>query len=122
MCWNGEILINPYDFYSFLIEDLFLPKKQKGVNYLESISNSKKVTRRTNWHKKSVFYSLMARTSTTWDNDRSGEIDEANMYDLSELGSFVKSIALLPYLKSIGIDVLYFLPLSSYSTYRPKGI
>ena len=118
---NGEILINPYDFYSFLIEDLFLPKKQKGVNYLESISNSKKVTRRTNWHKKSVFYSLMARTSTTWDNDRSGEIDEANMYDLSELGSFVKSIALLPYLKSIGIDVLYFLPLSSYSTYRPKG-
>lgn len=50
----------------------------------------------------------MARTFTTWDNDRSGEIDESNLYDLSELGSFVKSIALLPYLKSIGVDVLYF--------------
>ena len=37
----------------------------------------------------------MARTCTTWDNDRSGEIDESNLYDLSELGSFVKSIALL---------------------------
>jgi starch synthase (maltosyl-transferring) len=118
---NGEILINPYDFYSILIEDLFLSKKDNNVNYLESISNSKGLTRRTNWHKKSVFYSLMARTSTTWDNDRSGEIDESNLYDLSELGSFVKSIALLPYLKSIGVDVLYFLPLSSYSTYRSKG-
>ena len=63
----------------------------------------------------------MARTSTTWDNDRNNEIDDSNIYNLSELGSFVKSIALLPYLQSIGVDVLYFLPLSSYSKYRPKG-
>ncbi len=118
---NGETLVNPYDFYAFLIEDLFLKIKDDNVNYLQSISRSKNIKRRTNWHKKSVFYSLMARTSTTWDNDRSGQIDEKNMYNLSELGSFVKSIALLPYLKSIGVDVLYFLPLSSYSTYRPKG-
>ena len=118
---NGEVIVNPYDFYSFLIEDLFLKLKDNNINYLQSISLSKEVKKRTNWHKKSVFYSLMARTSTTWDNDRSGEIDQKNIYNLSELGSFVKSIALLPYLKSIGVDVLYFLPLSSYSTYRPKG-
>ena len=43
-----------------------------------------------------------------------------NIYTLSELGSFVKSIALLPYLKSLGL-MFYILPLSSYSTYRPKG-
>lgn len=118
---NGEVMINPYDFYAFLIEDLFLNKKDENIDYLKSISLSNQSKKSKNWHKNSAFYSLMARTSTTWDNDRSGKIEENNLYDLSELGSFVKSIALLPYLKSIGVDVLYFLPLSSYSTYRSKG-
>lgn len=118
---QGEVIINPYDFYSYLIEDLFLAKKEPNVDYTKSLSQAKGLTKRSKWHKKGVFYSLMARTSTTWDNDRSGEIEHQNLYDLNEMGSFVKSIALLPYLKSIGVNVLYFLPLSSYSSYRPKG-
>lgn len=118
---NHEVIVNPYDFYSFLIEDLFLSQKEKGVEYNQSLSLSKGFNRKTNWHKRSVYYSLMARTSTTWDNDRNNVIDDSNIYNLSEMGSFVKSIALLPYLKSIGVNVLYFLPLSSYSKYRPKG-
>lgn len=118
---NREVIVNPYDFYSFLIEDLFLNKKDKKTNYNQSLSLSRGFSRKTNWHKRGIYYSLMARTSTTWDNDRNNEIDDSNIYNLSELGSFVKSIALLPYLQSIGVDVLYFLPLSSYSKYRPKG-
>lgn len=118
---DGEAIVNPYDFYSYLIEDLFLKEKDSNKNYHQSLSLANGFTRKTNWHQRSVFYSLMARTSTTWDSDRSGSIEESNLYDLNELGSFVKSIALLPYLKSIGVNVLYFLPLSSYSKYRSKG-
>lgn len=118
---SNEALVNPYDFYTYLIEDLFLSKKENNVNYNQSLSNIKGVKRRTNWHKKSVFYSLMARVSTAWDNDRNEKLDDKNLYDLNEMGSFIKSIALLPYLKSIGVNTLYFLPLSKYSTYRSKG-
>ncbi len=116
-----EVIVNPYEFYSDLIKNHILIYKQPNIDYNQSLSQIKQHKNKVNWHKKSIFYSLMARTSTTWDSDRDNKLSENNLYDLNELGSFVKSLSLLPYLKSIGVDTLYFLPLSKYSTYRSKG-
>ena len=116
-----EVIVNPYDFYIDLIKNHILIHKQPNINYNQSLSQIKQHKIKVNWHKKSIFYSLMARTSTAWDSDRDNKLTEENLYNLNELGSFVKSLSLLPYLKSIGVNTLYFLPLSKYSTYRSKG-
>lgn len=42
---------------------------------------------------------MMVRTSTSWDHDRSGDLESQNIYGLKETGTFVKSLALLPLLK-----------------------
>ena len=55
------------------------------------------------------------------DSDRSGELESKNIYGLKETGTFVKTLALLPLLKKMGIDTLYLLPISQYSTKNKKG-
>lgn len=34
----GEIMVNPYNFYSRVIESYILPKAEEGVNYNQSLS------------------------------------------------------------------------------------
>ena len=63
----------------------------------------------------------MIRTSSSWDHDRSGQLESKNIYGLKETGTFVKTLALLPLLKKMGIDTLYLLPISQYSTKNKKG-
>lgn len=67
------------------------------------------------WLKGSVAYSMMVRASTTFDYNQDGVIDD------SETGSFIRTIMLLPYLKQMGVTMLYMLPISKYSTRDKKG-
>lgn len=128
---NGQIMVNPYKFYADIIENFILVNRNKDVSYLSSISNvnnSFKKNKQKNktycggdWIKKSIVYSTMIRTSTAWDHDRSGMLEDENIYGLKETGTFVKSIALLPLLKKMGVNTLYMLPLSKYSLKDKKG-
>ena len=101
----GEIMVNPYNFYSRVIESYILPKAKEGVNYNQSLSQlhnsfvDKPGYLGGDWIKKSTVYSMMVRTSTSWDHDRSGDLESRNIYGLKETGTFVKSLALLPLLK-----------------------
>lgn len=118
---EGHLIVNPYDFYHSLIQDYYL-KQKNDLNYLQSLSMIKKdATNNGDWIKKSVVYSMMIRTSTTYDSDRSSTIDHKNMYGLNETGSFLKTLALLPTLKEMGVDVIYLLPISKYSLKDKKG-
>ena len=97
---NGEIIVNPYSFYASVIKDYILPQAKKDKNYSQSLSQIKQAKHAASykggdWVKKSVLYSTMVRTSTSWDHDRNGKIDDANVYHLKETGTFVKSLALL---------------------------
>ena len=73
------------------------------------------------WIKESVVYSMMIRTSTSWDHDRSGDLENENLYQLKDTGTFVKTLAILPLLKKMGVDVVYMLPISKFSTKDKKG-
>ncbi len=73
------------------------------------------------WIKQSVLYSMMVRTSGAWDHDRSFSLDLNNFNNLKETGTFVKTLALLPLLKKMGVDVVYMLPLSRFSLKNKKG-
>jgi len=119
---NNEIMVNPYDFYISIIEDYILKNRIENVNYNKSLSKALKIKSTDgDWIKKSVLYSMMIRTSSSYDSDRSYSLDISNINGLKETGTFIKSLALLPLLKRLGVDVLYLLPISKYSLKDKKG-
>lgn len=123
---SNELLVNPYRFYSRVIDLYIQPKKQAKKDYSLSLSKieNKKVLKGElggDWVKKSVLYSTMIRTSAAWDHDRSYSLDLSNFDSLSETGSFVKMLALLPFLQKMGVDTVYMLPISRFSLKDKKG-
>jgi len=67
------------------------------------------------WIEGSVAYSMMIRSSTTFDYNNDGNISD------DETGSFIRTIMILPYLKKMGVTMLYLLPISKYSMRDKKG-
>ncbi len=57
-------------------------------------------------------YSLLPRCLTAWDHREK---------DLVESGTFLKTIALLPWIRSLGVDALYLLPVFDHSERYRKG-
>jgi hypothetical protein len=123
---SQELLVNPYKFFSSLIDDYILPNKEKTKDYHSSLSTVKGHILEKNelggdWVRKSVLYSTMIRTSSAWDHDRSFSLDSSNFNDIKETGTFVKTLTLLPLLKKMGVDTLYLLPISRFSLKDKKG-
>ncbi len=118
---DGNVLVNPYHFYRALIKNVFLKEKPAPLSgyYLKNevpygLDNG-------DWIKASSVYSMMIRTSGSYDHDRTGYLMDKNFYELKDTGTFIKTLALLPNLKRLGIDVLYMLPIAKYSLKDKKG-
>ncbi|MDG0810152.1 alpha-amylase family protein [Cohnella rhizosphaerae] len=60
----------------------------------------------------SIIYSTLVRYSTAWDYDSDGAI---------ESGTFLRFMLLLPLLKRMGVNIVYMLPVTRYSTLHLKG-
>jgi starch synthase (maltosyl-transferring) len=123
---SGELLVNPYRFYASVIGKAILANRNPDKNYNQSLSRAFPVKTDKkyyggDWVRKAVLYSTMIRTSTTWDHDRSYSLDVANFDAMKETGTFVKTLALLPFLKKIGVDTVYMLPISKFSLKDKKG-
>ena len=122
---SNELMVNPYDFYSSVIKDFILPKIDTTSNYQTSLSSNKPMPKKGykggDWIKESVCYSTMIRVSSAWDFDRSGTLEQENIYNMTETGSFVKMLSLLPLLKKMGVTVVYMLPISKFSLKDKKG-
>ncbi|MFW6285100.1 MAG: alpha-amylase family glycosyl hydrolase [Bacillota bacterium] len=116
---TNEALVDPYRFYSALIEKHFLNGEHKTATPLSKRKKHHDVG--GDWLKESIIYSSMVRTSAAWDHDRSGSLEDTDNFGLKETGTFLKMMALLPFLKSIGIDTVYMLPIMVYSTKHKKG-
>lgn len=122
----GELLVNPYSFYRSAIEDYVLKTASysEKTDYTQPLSKLVPVTeaeKNGDWMRQASVYSMMVRTSTAWDHDRSGDLETENLYGLKETGTFIKSIALLPLLKKMGINTVYLLPISQFSLRDKKG-
>jgi len=123
---NNELMVDPYRFYRFLIENVLIPNGKSDMNYSDSLSKSqalkpKKGALGGDWVKEAVMYSTMIRVSSAWDSDRSGALEDDNVYHLKETGTFVKMLALLPLLKKMGVNTVYMLPISKFSLKDKKG-
>jgi hypothetical protein len=74
------------------------------------------------WSRRAVVYNLFVRASTAFDHDGNGAIDvPANGDGFRETGTFLKSIALLPYVRWLGCDVVQLLPVTQIGEDGRKG-
>jgi starch synthase (maltosyl-transferring) len=118
---DGHVLVNPYTFTAELIENVFLSQPDQDLKpYFLSHDIEKKFSK-GNWIKKSSVYSMMVRSSGSFDHDRTGQLEDVNLDGLKDTGTFIKALAYLPTLKRMGIDVLYLLPIAKYSLKDKKG-
>ncbi len=100
------LVVNEKEYYLGVINSFL-----KEGDYSKSLSFDKP----DNWLREAVAYSMMIRTSTTWDYNNDGIVSS------TETGTFIKTILLIPYLKQMGVNLLYLLPVSKYSRKNKKG-
>lgn len=123
---QGVLSVNPFEFYSECIKTTILPHYNSEKDYslpLSKIVENKKWDGYIggDWIKKANVYGMQIRTSSAFDHDGSGELELNNKYNLKDTGTFLKTIALLPLLKKMGIDAIYLLPISKNSMRYKKG-
>lgn len=108
---SNEILVNPYQFYAYTLQHIFMNKNDLPFNTALTQEDNR------NWLTTASIYGLMIRTASSWDHDRDEQIDTDNLYHLRDQGTCLKSIALLPYLKRMGITtILMHQPFETGST------
>ncbi|MCX7771934.1 MAG: alpha-amylase family glycosyl hydrolase, partial [Clostridia bacterium] len=120
----GELIVNPYRFYLELIDRFIIKNETVHNDYSLPLSFTDPVEDRLkggDWIKKAIVYSMMIRTSTSWDHDRTGSLEKENIYNLKETGTFLKSLAILSLLKKMGVTAVYLLPISKFSLKGKKG-
>lgn len=80
-----------------------------------------------NWIDNAVIYNLFIRLCTAYDHDQDGKIGQdsgditLNQQGIRETGTFLKTIAILPYLKKLGINTIHLLPITEIGFDGRKG-
>lgn len=73
------------------------------------------------WTRSAVIYNLFVRTATAFDHNQNGQLDLETPNAFRETGTFLKSIALLPYLQQMGINTVHLLPITAIGSDGNKG-
>jgi glycosidase len=106
-----RVKVNPFDFY------------------LDAVRKAKKAAppRRSQptggeWSRDAVIYNMFVRTTAAFDHDDNGTLDlPANNQGFRETGTFLKAIAMLPYIKRLGANTVHLLPITSIGHDGNKG-
>lgn len=107
---QGSIEVNPYAFFLSKIEQIFRLAR-KPFQFI----NKK-------WGYEANIYSMLVRYTTAYDHDRDGLLKTPlGKHKMRETGSFLKAIAMLPYLYEMGINTVYLLPIFSLGEDEKKG-
>jgi len=74
------------------------------------------------WSRNAVIYNVLVRATTGFDHDDDGLVGLDPIGDgWMETGTFLKSIALLPYVKDLGFNTVHLLPITAIGTHGHKG-
>lgn len=92
----GEIIVDPYKFYSLALDKIINSPKN---DMSKTISGS-------------IIFSMLPRAFAAWNHNKIGNING---------GTFLKCTALLPYIKYMGVDIIYLLPIFQTSDEYKKG-
>ncbi|MCX7908517.1 MAG: alpha-amylase family glycosyl hydrolase [Ignavibacteria bacterium] len=96
--------------------------KQFFLSSLEKILNNQNRKIGFSFPESPLTYCMLLRYTTTFDHNQDNKISlEPIEGVLFETGTFLKSISILPYLKNLGVDIIYLLPISEIGIYGRKG-
>jgi starch synthase (maltosyl-transferring) len=74
------------------------------------------------WGKNAIAYNLLVRYGAAFDHDGDGKIScEPLASGWRETGTFLKAIAMLPFIRSLGCNVIHLLPITSIGQDGNKG-
>lgn len=74
------------------------------------------------WTRHAVIYNIFTRLTTAFDHNADTCIGSTALdCGFRETGTFLKSIAILPYIKRLGANTVYLLPVTAPGQYRKKG-
>lgn len=113
------IFVNPYEFGKNTFETI-MSRRENDRDYLLPLSRIEGESK-SNWIEDSVIYSAFLRMTTAFGHKNPGSFNPYFKGGYTEAGTILKQIFLLPYLKKIGINTIYFLPVTKYSGMFKKG-
>ena len=112
------------DYYRETIDGL-LKLSRSSVNYARSLSTIRK--EKGKWSPRAVLYNAFPRLTAAFDHDGNNVIGTSgidltlNEKGIRDCGTFLKMIALLPYIQYLGADTLYLLPVNRIGQSGRKG-
>jgi starch synthase (maltosyl-transferring) len=115
--WGSEsktakaVKVNPYEFYLKAVEKA---RKAKPRPKSDGLGGE--------WSKDAIIYNMFVRTAAAFDHDQNGKLDlPVNSQGFRDTGTFLKAIAMLPYIKRLGATVVHLLPITSIGHDGNKG-
>jgi starch synthase (maltosyl-transferring) len=104
-------LVNPYAFYLGVVRKA---KNRKAPRPRASTGGD--------WTRKAVIYNMFVRTTSAFDHNGNGRLDlPVSSEGFRETGTFLKAIAMLPYIKRLGANTIHLLPITSIGRDGNKG-
>ncbi len=73
------------------------------------------------WSRYARIYNLFVRSATAFDHDGDGVLGRPNRAGFNEVGSFMKSLCLLPYIQALGCNTIHLLPITAIGQDGNKG-
>ncbi|MEC9487042.1 MAG: alpha-amylase [Prosthecochloris sp.] len=110
---TGTATVNPARYYHDILSRIAASPETPIVNSAESADD---------WTRRAVVYNLFPRLTTAFDHNRDSAISpEPLPGGFRETGTFLKSIALLPYIRRLGANTVYLLPVTTPGNQQKKG-
>ncbi len=118
-------LVNPYRFFLERIHWIEAhPCETMPQEPLVTGENPSTILRTSGgeWSRHAVIYNTLVRSATGFDHDGDGEVGFNPVGDgWMETGTFLKAIATLPYVKSLGFNTIHLLPITAVGEDGHKG-
>ncbi|MBD0403559.1 alpha-amylase family glycosyl hydrolase [Flammeovirga sp. EKP202] len=134
--WMGQeqgashpVKTNPFTFFKNAIKEITAPT-DAAVNYNRSLSTLRSQIHGYggDWTYQSAFYNLFPRLTTAYDHDNDGHVGSSHRMDITssdngfrETGTLLKCIAILKYIRDLGCDTVYMLPITSIGEDGNRG-
>ncbi|MCZ7557140.1 MAG: alpha-amylase [Bacteroidia bacterium] len=101
-----------------------IPFFLEGIDAILSLPDASPVRQASGgeWTKGAVVYNMFTRLTTAWDHDGDGNVGIEDLPGgLRETGTFLKSIAMLPHIRSLGCNTIHLLPITAIGKDGNKG-
>ena len=108
---SKSVPVNPFRYFRESIRSI---EKNKPEKVLKGKGGE--------WSKDAVIYNMFVRSTAAFDHDQNGKLDlPLNQNGWRETGTFLKATTLLPYVKSLGVNTVHLLPITSIGSDGNKG-